>query len=195
MIARKLSLPFLALSLLLLSGCSTTGSTKNTKDWGKCAMVGGAVWGIPGAAHSLATGGVSLAAGALISGLACATADNRTGSDVFPQPEADDASRVYFNFNSATLKSSNKAMLNKFLEGRHDASFTIVGHTCDIGSTEFNQGLSVRRADSVKAYLMQMGIKESKIKVRGKGESEPLYPNTSDENRMKNRRAEIMIMH
>ncbi|WP_263322289.1 OmpA family protein [Endozoicomonas sp. Mp262] len=213
MIARTLSLPLLALSILFISGCSTTGSSSSGKNWGKCSVLGGAVWGIPGAAHSLATGGISLAAGALISGLACANEDpnyvsnhkQNTKSGALPLASSDDvlrdpdlpanAARVQFEFDSATLSEAGKDMLDAYLEGHSDASFSVTGHTCDIGSSTYNQGLSVRRANSVKHYLMQKNISGSKIETVGKGESEPLYPNSSDENRMKNRRVEIRLMH
>ena len=195
--SRMLTLTVLVCSLLI-TGCSTTGSfSSNTKSWGKCALAGGAVWGIPGAVHGAATGGVSMAAGALLSGIACATASDDvadSGSDVLPAPGRQGTTVARFKINSALLNGTSNAALDKFLEGRMYSNFTIVGHTCDLGSKAFNQKLSDKRANAVMKYLLKKGVKPNQITVKGEGESKPLVPNSSEANRKKNRRVEILLV-
>lgn len=103
---------------------------------------------------------------------------------------------VLFDLDKAVLKSSSQAILNdiglsleKQLNGR---PVHIIGHTCDLGKTEYNQKLSERRAQAVATYLANnFNIPREKMVIIGKGESEPEVPNTSDENRQKNRRTVI----
>jgi OOP family OmpA-OmpF porin len=74
----------------------------------------------------------------------------------------------------------------------------IVGHTDSIGSDEYNQRLSERRAQAVKQYLVSKGIAASRLSTEGQGEREPIAPNTEDgkdnpEGRAMNRRAELKV--
>ena len=69
----------------------------------------------------------------------------------------------------------------------------LVGHTDSIGTDEYNNDLSLRRAKSVREYLVTHGIDEGRMDVAGKGESEPVAPNTTDAERMKNRRVVFML--
>ena len=71
----------------------------------------------------------------------------------------------------------------------------VAGHTCDIGSAEYNQGLSERRAQSVYNFLVNEGeIDSDRLVVRGYGEDRPKVPNTSRENRQQNRRVELVVL-
>ena len=70
----------------------------------------------------------------------------------------------------------------------------IEGHTDDIGKEEYNLDLSERRARSVHDYLVSRGIRIDRLKYVGMGETVPLYPNDSDENRRRNRRVEFMLI-
>jgi outer membrane protein OmpA-like peptidoglycan-associated protein len=72
-------------------------------------------------------------------------------------------------------------------------SIKVIGHTDSVGSDEYNQALSERRASSVAAYLLSQGIAPSKLTSEGKGESQPLADNETDEGRAKNRRVELHI--
>ncbi|MFB3852160.1 MAG: OmpA family protein, partial [Acidobacteriota bacterium] len=68
----------------------------------------------------------------------------------------------------------------------------ITGYTCKLGSDQWNLTLSKRRAESVKKYLLDHGISESRIaKVEGKGKADPIADNNTKEGRSKNRRVEI----
>ncbi len=69
-----------------------------------------------------------------------------------------------------------------------------VGHTDSIGTDAYNQKLSIRRAESVKAYLQGKGIEANRIYTEGKGEKQPVADNKTAEGRAKNRRVEIEVV-
>jgi OOP family OmpA-OmpF porin len=69
-----------------------------------------------------------------------------------------------------------------------------VGHTDSIGTDAYNQRLSVRRAESVKAYLVSKGIEKNRVYTEGKGEKQPVADNKTSEGRAKNRRVEIEVV-
>jgi len=69
-----------------------------------------------------------------------------------------------------------------------------VGHADSIGSDEYNQRLSVRRAESVKAYLTAKGIEPNRVYTEGKGEKQPVASNKTADGRAKNRRTEIEVI-
>ena len=69
-----------------------------------------------------------------------------------------------------------------------------VGHTDSVGSDKYNDRLSQRRADSVKAYLVSKGIEPNRIYTEGKGEKQPVASNKTKEGRAKNRRVEIEVV-
>jgi hypothetical protein len=79
-------------------------------------------------------------------------------------------------------------------EGGLIGQIQVLGHTCDIGTAEYNQGLSERRARSVVDYLTANGIEADEIRWEGRGLHEPRYPNDSEENRSRNRRVEISFV-
>jgi OOP family OmpA-OmpF porin len=72
-------------------------------------------------------------------------------------------------------------------------SISVVGHTDSVGTDAYNQGLSERRAASVKNYLVQKGVEGSVISTSGMGESSPVATNKTREGRQQNRRVEISI--
>ena len=69
-----------------------------------------------------------------------------------------------------------------------------VGHTDWIGTVAYNQKLSVRRAEAVKAYLVSKGIEKNRVYTEGKGKSQPIADNRTAEGRAKNRRVEIEVV-
>jgi len=72
-----------------------------------------------------------------------------------------------------------------------EMTLMIKGHTDSVGSDEYNLGLSDRRANSVRQYLVNQGIDPSRLSSKGYGEAEPIAPNNTDEGRAKNRRIEF----
>jgi len=105
-----------------------------------------------------------------------------------------DVSPVYFDFDKSNLKPEGIAVLDKFLSELGDCKkyeIVVNGHTCNIGTNNYNQGLSERRAQSVVKYLLSKGVNNAYIGSKGYGETKPAVPNTSEANRKKNRRAEV----
>ena len=182
---RQFAIVSLLSTVLFLAACSTTSSrdhstTQSTANWQTCAAVGGAVWGIPAALGSLATGGAAAIAGALVAGIGCATAD---------QPE-----NVLFDFGAYNLDMKDRLIIDKIIQDMgSDGRIKVVGYTCDIGTPSINQTLSDNRANAVREYLISRGIEEDLILTEGMGERNPVAPNDSEEHRTMNRRVEMVI--
>lgn len=105
-------------------------------------------------------------------------------------------SDILFAFDSSVIRESAKPTIAKVaraLANNPDETLYIAGHTCDIGTEEYNQGLSERRAAAVKEYLVNSGISADRITTEGFGESDPLVPNESEAARQLNRRVELTI--
>ena len=120
-----------------------------------------------------------------------------------PAPQAPAASKVtyaadaFFDFDKATLKPAGKAKLDDLVgkvKGINLEVIIAVGHTDSVGSDAYNQKLSVKRAESVKAYLVSKGIEKNRIYTEGKGEKQPVADNKTNEGRAKNRRVEIEVV-
>lgn len=105
-------------------------------------------------------------------------------------------SDILFAFDSSVIREGAKPTLAKIVRAlarNPEKTLFVEGHTCDIGSEQYNQGLSERRAASVKNYLVEAGIDTDRITTAGRGEVQPLVPNTTEEARMLNRRVEMVI--
>lgn len=84
--------------------------------------------------------------------------------------------------------------LAEYLKDNPGAKIKIVGHACDLGSNEKNIQISKQRAKNVYDALKDMGVSTKQMTTEAKGESDPKYPNNSEENRKKNRRVEILFI-
>jgi OOP family OmpA-OmpF porin len=107
------------------------------------------------------------------------------------------AADAFFDFDKSVLKPAGKAKLDDLVgkvKGINLEVIIAVGHTDSIGTDAYNQKLSVRRAESVKAYLVSKGIEKNRIYTEGKGEKQPVADNKTKEGRAKNRRVEIEVV-
>jgi outer membrane protein OmpA-like peptidoglycan-associated protein len=103
---------------------------------------------------------------------------------------------VMFDTGQSTLNSGSYATLDRLataLRQQSDRKVLIEGHTDDVGSSENNQGLSERRAQSVQMGLTQRGVERSQITAAGKGENFPIAGNDSAAGRQSNRRVELIF--
>ena len=107
------------------------------------------------------------------------------------------AADVLFDFDKSILKNEGKNKLDDLASKVKAINLEVViaiGHTDSIGSDAYNQKLSVRRAESVKAYLVTKGIEKNRVYTEGKGEAQPVADNKTAEGRAKNRRVEIEVV-
>ena len=104
---------------------------------------------------------------------------------------------VLFDYNEYKLDRRAYDQLEEvatFMKQNKDVGLRIVGHTCDIGSVQFNDNLSERRAQAVAEFLRQQGVSSARLRTQGKGETDPLVPNSTDGNRRINRRVEFKVL-
>ena len=102
-----------------------------------------------------------------------------------------------FDFNKSTLTPAGKAKVAdaaRTLKDNPSIHVEVGGHTDSIGSDAYNQKLSVRRAESVKNYLVGKGVEKNRVYTEGKGEKQPVADNKTAEGRAKNRRVEIEVV-
>ena len=96
---------------------------------------------------------------------------------------------------SANTTSANETRLVDLVVGvlttNPDLKVVVEGHTCDIGSESINQSLSEKRAKKIVDLITAKGIDKSRVSAVGKGESSPREPNTSEANRVENRRVQL----
>jgi OOP family OmpA-OmpF porin len=107
------------------------------------------------------------------------------------------ASDAFFDFDKSVLKAEGKAKLDDLVgkvKGINLEVIIAVGHTDSVGADGYNQKLSVRRSETVKAYLVSKGIEKNRVYTEGKGEKQPVADNKTSEGRAKNRRVEIEVV-
>jgi OOP family OmpA-OmpF porin len=107
------------------------------------------------------------------------------------------AADAFFDFDKAVLKPAGKSKLDELVANLNGLNLEViiaVGHTDSVGSVAYNQKLSVRRAESVKAYLVSKGVEANRVYTEGKGKSQPVADNKTAAGRAKNRRVEIEVV-
>lgn len=107
------------------------------------------------------------------------------------------AADAFFDFDKSVLKPEGKAKLDDLvgkIKGINLEVIIAVGHTDAVGSDTYNQKLSVKRSEAVKAYLVSKGVEKNRVYTEGKGEKQPVADNKTSEGRAKNRRVEIEVV-
>ena len=117
-----------------------------------------------------------------------------------PKPFAEKitfAADVLFDFDKSVIKPDGKSKLDDLANKMKGINLEVViaiGHADSVGSDAYNQALSVRRAEAVKAYFVSRGIEGNRVYTEGKGEKQPVADNKTAEGRAKNRRSEIEVI-
>jgi len=206
----KLNLPVIVLvaaCLILSAGCST--ATRSQKG----AVIGAAGGGAVGAVVGKVAGNTAM--GAIIGAAAGGVTGAVIGRNMDKQAEAiakemKDAEviregegiiirfseKVLFAYDRSDLNGTAKANLDKLnaiLKKYPETNITVIGHTDNKGSDRYNQTLSESRAGSVTTYAGQNGINMDRLTPMGKGESDPIATNDTEEGRASNRRVEFVI--
>jgi outer membrane protein OmpA-like peptidoglycan-associated protein len=103
---------------------------------------------------------------------------------------------VYFDFDRSSLRPEALRVLDDavaVLNANPGRNIVIEGHTCNIGTAEYNLALGERRATSVRDYLTSRGVPATRLQVRSYGEERPLHDNSREETRRLNRRAALVV--
>ncbi len=103
---------------------------------------------------------------------------------------------VFFDFDRSTLRPDALRLLDDAvakLQANPGRAIVIEGHTCNIGTAEYNLALGDRRASSVRDYLLSRGVPASRLETRSYGEERPKYDNAREETRRLNRRAALVV--
>jgi OOP family OmpA-OmpF porin len=107
------------------------------------------------------------------------------------------AADAYFDFDKSKLKPEAQAKLADLVDKTKGVNLEViiaVGHTDSVGTDTYNQKLSIRRADSVKDFLVSKGIEKNRVYTEGKGSKQPVADNKTAEGRSKNRRVEVEVV-
>ena len=107
------------------------------------------------------------------------------------------AADAFFDFDKAVLKPEAKTKLDDLVSKTKEINLEViiaVGHTDGVGTDAYNDKLSVRRAESIKAYLTSKGLEANRVYTEGKGKKQPVADNKTAEGRAKNRRVEIEVV-
>jgi len=100
-----------------------------------------------------------------------------------------------FDFDKAMIRSEDFEVMDKnvaALKEWGDVNVEVAGHTDSIGSEKYNMGLSLRRAEAVRNYLVEKGVSAERLTVKAYGESQPVADNATEEGRFQNRRVELI---
>jgi len=204
----KAKLISLAIVAALAAGCATEQGTHTAVGTGAGAAVGAGVGNLIGrdkkstaigAAVGAAVGaGVGYNWSSIRNKLSGQTAG--TGTQIVDQPDGslklNIPSQVTFDTDSATIKSSFRGVLDgvaQTISQEPGINARVVGHTDSTGNPDHNMTLSQRRAQSVEAYLGDRGVARARLSAEGRGETQPVASNATEEGRSQNRRVEIYL--
>ena len=103
---------------------------------------------------------------------------------------------MYFDFDRSSLRPEALRLLDDAiakLQANPGRNIVIEGHTCNIGTAEYNLALGDRRAASVRDYLVSRGVPAARLETRSFGEERPKFDNAREETRRLNRRAALIV--
>ena len=191
----------------LLAGCATQQGTDTAVGTGVGAGTGAAIGAIFGGGKGAAIGaGVGAAVGG-VTGYNWQNIRNRmsgatkgTGTEITEQPDGslklNIPSSVTFDTSSYAIKPTFAPVLDQLaqtLQQNPEVVAAVVGHTDNTGSLQYNQTLSVNRAQSVTGYLAQHGVAPQRLSATGMGPNQPIADNNTEAGRAANRRVEIYL--
>jgi outer membrane protein OmpA-like peptidoglycan-associated protein len=207
-VSRKFTVALAALTVSTgMTGCATMNNTERGAAAG--AGAGGAIGAIIGRQTGNTARGAII--GAVVGGAAGAVIGrrmDRQAQDLENNLPAADVERVgegiavtfesgvLYPFNSDQILPAGRENLRQLANSLREYPETevlIVGHTDSQGTDEYNMGLSYRRAESARQFLVAQGITGTRIRVEGRGESEPVADNSTESGRAQNRRVEVAI--
>ena len=210
----------LILVVVLAAGCST--ASKRAKCIAASAAAGaavgagvGAVVGHQGDEDTAEGAAVGVAAGALVGGIigAIVCKDEEPAPPPpppAPEPVAEEPppppkvvekivlNGIQFDFDKAVIKDQYFPILDEgiaALEKYPEKKVAVEGYTCSIGTEEYNLRLSEKRAEAVKAYMVEKGIAADRLSTSGYGEANPVADNATRQGREMNRRVEFKVMN
>jgi outer membrane protein OmpA-like peptidoglycan-associated protein len=196
-----------AASAIVLSGCKNMNKTQ------KGAVIGTAGGAAVGAVIGKAAGNTAMGAiiGATVGGVTGAVIGKKMDQQAkeikkdVPGAKVERVGegivvefneKILFGFDRSDLNSSatkNLDNLATILQKYPDTDIEVQGHTDNVGTETYNQGLSEKRAAAVTEYLRTKGITHSRLNIKGYGETAPKYANNTEEGRAQNRRVEFLI--
>ncbi|MBB5403613.1 outer membrane protein OmpA-like peptidoglycan-associated protein [Paraburkholderia youngii] len=191
----------------LVAGCATQQGTNTAVGTGVGAGAGAALGAIFGGGKGAAIGAATGAAVGGITGYNWDNIRNRmsgatkgTGTQITEQPDGslklNIPSSVTFDTSSYAIKPTFAPVLDQLaqtLQQNPEVVASVVGHTDNTGSLQYNQTLSVNRAQSVTGYLTQRGIAPQRLSATGMGPNQPIADNNTEAGRAANRRVEIYL--
>ncbi|HTN37584.1 MAG TPA: OmpA family protein [Arachidicoccus sp.] len=206
----KISLFAVVAGALMLSSCDVYKNANKSERGAAIGVAGGAVAGgvIGKITGNTALGSIIGAAVGGGAGYVIGKKMDKQAEDIKTQiPDAkvqrveegivvEFSSKVLFGFDQSSLTDASRTTLGNLitiLNKYPDTNLEIQGHTDNTGAANYNMTLSVKRATSVSDYLKSNGITNSRLSIKGFGETAPKYDNNTEDGRMQNRRVEFLI--
>jgi len=175
------------LLLFLSVGCSTASKTQ------KGAAIGAGAGATVGALIGKTAGNTAL--GSIIGGAIGGTAGAYIGSKIDQMAKFNQV--LLFDAGSADLSPDAQTSLKSLaanMKNNPKVTLAITGYTDSLGTADYNMDLSVKRADSVKTFLVAAGVNDKRMATQGKGATEQIADNKTHEGREKNRRVVITVV-